>query len=122
MKPLAYCLAAALLLSPCAAAAQAQSITTITMADQQAEDGEAYDLYQTAREANLRSRPGKKAARINTLPKGKKVKLLETVEESGEIWAHIRVVANGQEGYVLMSLLEKLPDPPPPPAPCRFRP
>ena len=117
MKPLAYCLAAALLLSPCAAAAQAQSITTITMADQQAEDGEAYDLYQTAREANLRSRPGKKAARINTLPKGKKVKLLETVEESGEIWAHIRVVANGQEGYVLMSLLEKLPDPTPTPAP-----
>ena len=117
MKPLAYCLAAALLLSPCAASAQAQGVTTITLADQQAKDEEAYDLYLTAREANLRSRPGKKAARINTLPKGKKVKLLETVEESGESWAHIRVVANGQEGYVLMSLLEKLPDPTPTPVP-----
>ena len=70
MKPLAYCLAAALLLSPCAASAQAQDVTTVTLADQQAEDDEAYDLYLTAREANLRSRPGKQAARINTLPKG----------------------------------------------------
>lgn len=119
MKPtaFAYCLAAALLLSPCTLAEEAKGVTVVTMAGQQAEVSEAYDLYQTAKEANLRSRPGKKAARINTLVKGKKVKLLETVEEAGEKWAHIRVVQNGQEGYVLMSLLEKLPDPTPTPEP-----
>ena len=113
----AYCLAAALLLTPASLAEEAKGVTIVTMADQQEAESETYDLYVTAKEANLRSRPGKKAARINTLVKGKKVKLLETVEENGESWAHIRVVQSGQEGYVLMSLLEKLPDPTPTPVP-----
>lgn len=113
----AYLIAAALLLPPCALAEEAKAVTVVTMADQQEAESETYDLYVTAKEANLRSRPDKKAARINTLVKGKKVKLLETVEEGGQSWAHIRVVSNGQEGYVLMSLLEKLPDPTPTPVP-----
>ena len=113
----AYTLAAALLLAPCAQAEEAAPTPQIvTMASQQSE-AEAYDLYRTTKEANLRSRAGKSAARINTLVKGKKVKLLETMEEGGDTWAHIRVVQTGQEGYVLMSLLEKEPDPTPTPSP-----
>lgn len=115
-RTFAYCLAAALLFVPCTLAEEAKEVKVVTMADQQTEE-ESYDLYVTIKEANLRSRPGKKAARINTLVKGKKVKLLDAVEEEGESWAHIRVVQSGQEGYTLLSLLEKLPDPTPTPEP-----
>ena len=72
---------------------------------------------RTAKEANLRSQPAKSAARINTLLKGRKVKLLDTVTgEDGE-WAHVRVVSSGQEGYVLLSLLEAVPTETPTPKP-----
>ena len=57
----AYCLAAALLLTPASLAEESKAVTIVTMADQQEE--EAYDLYVTAKEANLRSRPGKKAGK-----------------------------------------------------------
>ena len=117
----AYCLAAALLLSSCALAEEAAvpEIKVVTLASQQEEDAakEESVIYRTVKEANLRSRPGRNAARINTLVKGKKVKLLETVEEAGDTWAHIRVVQSGQEGYVLMNLLEKAPEPTPTPVP-----
>ena len=75
-------------------------------------------IMRTAKEANLRSQPGKSAARINTLLKGRKVKLLDTVtaEDGGE-WAHVRVVSSGQEGYVLLSLLEEVPTETPTPKP-----
>lgn len=74
-------------------------------------------IMRTAKEANLRSQPAKSAARINTLLKGRKVKLLDTVTgEDGE-WAHVRVVSNGQEGYVLLSLLEVVPTETPTPKP-----
>ena len=74
-------------------------------------------IMRTAKEANLRSQPAKSAARINTLLKGRKVKLLDTVTgEDGE-WAHVRVVSSGQEGYVLLSLLEAVPTETPTPKP-----
>ena len=74
-------------------------------------------IMRTAKEANLRSQPAKSAARINNLLKGRKVKLLDTVTgEDGE-WAHVRVVSSGQEGYVLLSLLEAVPTETPTPKP-----
>ena len=74
-------------------------------------------IMRTAKEANLRSQPAKSAARINTLLKGRKVKLLDTVTgEDGE-WAHVRVVSTGQEGFVLLSLLEAVPTETPTPKP-----
>ena len=72
---------------------------------------------RTAKEANLRSQPGKSAARINTLLKGRKVRLLDTVTAEDGEWAHIRVVSTGQEGYVLLSLLEEVPEETPTPPP-----
>ena len=111
---LAYLLLAACLLTPCA---QADTAAQTGAAAVQAQEEEDSVLYRTMKEANLRSRPGKTAARINTLVKGKKVKLLEIVTHEDTQWAHIRVVANGQEGYVLMSLLEKVPEPTPTPEP-----
>ena len=72
---------------------------------------------RTAKEANLRSQPGKSAARINTLLKGRKVRLLDTVSAEDGEWAHIRVVSTGQEGYVLLSLLEAVPEETPTPRP-----
>lgn len=106
----AYLLCGALLVTPCAAA-QAESAPA--QVEEQAEES----IMRTAREANLRSRPGKDAARLNTLLKGKKVKVLDTVTEDDELWAHVRVVSGGQEGYVLMSLLEEIPEPTPSPEP-----
>lgn len=116
----AYLLLGTFLLSPCALAEGGNDagITVITLAsEQEAAGDEDSGIYLTIKEANLRSRPSTSAARINTLVKGKKVKLLQEVTEGGETWAHIRVVQSGQEGYVLMSLLEKVPDPTPTPIP-----
>ena len=116
----AYYLALILLLTPCAQAENAETapasspeITVVTLAslEEEADGG----VYRTVKEANLRSRPGRNEARINTLIKGKKVKLLEEVMQEDDLWAHVRVVQTGQEGYVLMTLLEKVPDPTPTP-------
>ena len=74
-------------------------------------------IMRTAKEANLRSQPAKSAARINTLLKGRKVKLLDTVTGEDSEWAHVRVVSSGQEGYVLLSLLEAVPTETPTPKP-----
>ena len=75
-------------------------------------------IMRTVKEANLRSQPGKSAARINTLLKGRKVRLLDTVSAEDGEWAHIRVVSTGQEGYVLLSLLEAVPEETPTPTPA----
>ena len=74
-------------------------------------------IMRTVKEANLRSQPGKSAARINTLLKDRKVRLLDTVTAEDGEWAHIRVVSTGQEGYVLLSLLEEVPEETPTPRP-----
>ena len=74
-------------------------------------------IMRTVKEANLRSQPGKSAARINTLLKGRKVRLLDVVTAEDDEWAHVRVVSTGQEGYVLLSLLEAEPEETPTPKP-----
>ena len=108
-------LTCALLVSPCALC-EAPAANAAAPADTMQET--ASDLWRTAKEANLRSKPATGAARINTLLKGKKVKLLEEVlAEDGKAWGHVRVVQSGQEGFILMSLLEKIPDPTPTPEP-----
>ena len=74
-------------------------------------------IMRTVKEANLRSQPGKSAARINTLLKGRRVRLLDVVTAEDDEWAHVRVASTGQEGYVLLSLLEAEPEETPTPKP-----
>lgn len=111
-KHFAALLCAALVFSPCASLGEARTPAEALELQQ-----EEPVIMRTAKEANLRSKPAKNAARINTLVRGKKVRVLEETNEGDERWAHVRVVDNGQEGYVLLSLLEALPEPTPSPSP-----
>ena len=106
----AIALSLVLLSAPLAALAEAPAASPAAQSEEAV-------IMRTTAEANLRSRPGKSASRINTLLKGRKVRLLDTVTgEDGE-WAHIRVVSTGQEGYVLLRLLEEVPAQTPTPIP-----
>ena len=107
-------IALALLLACAPFSIRAEAPTPSPEAQSEAEDTV---IMRTVKEANLRSQPGKSAARINTLLKGRKVRLLDTVSEEDGEWAHIRVVSTGQEGYVLLSLLEAVPEETPTPRP-----
>lgn len=112
-KTFALMLCGALLFAPSACAQEAKAPET-ALVSQETEDSV---ILRTAKEANLRAKPSTKAARVNTLIKGKKVKLLEEIDVDGQAWSHIRVVSNGQEGYILSSLLEEIPEPTPTPQP-----
>ena len=107
-------IALALLLACAPLSIRAEAPTPSPEAQSEAEDAV---IMRTVKEANLRSQPGKSAARINTLLKGRKVRLLDTVSAEDGEWAHIRVVSTGQEGYVLLSLLEAVPEETPTPRP-----
>jgi len=100
--PIALALSLMLLSAPLCTSAESPTASPTAQSEEAV-------IMRTASEANLRSRPEKGSARINTLLKNRKVKLLDTVTDEDETWAHVRVVSSGQEGYVLMSLLEELP-------------
>lgn len=72
---------------------------------------------QTDKQANLRKQPSKKSMMLDQLPKGTKLTLLSTLQDGDEIWAHVRVQKNGQEGYMLLSLIAPTPTPTPTPSP-----
>lgn len=103
-----------LLLACAPIATQAEAPASSPSAQSEAEESV---IMRTVKEANLRSQPGKSAARINTLLKGRKVRLLDVVTAEDDEWAHVRVVSTGQEGYVLLSLLEAEPEETPTPKP-----
>ena len=103
-----------LLLACAPIAIQAEAPAPSPSAQSEAEESV---IMRTVKEANLRSQPGKSAARINTLLKGRKVRLLDVVTAEDDEWAHVRVVSTGQEGYVLLSLLEEVPAETPTPKP-----
>ena len=103
-----------LLLACAPIAIQAEAPAPSPSAQSEAEESV---IMRTVKEANLRSQPGKSAARINTLLKGRKVRLLDVVTAEDDEWAHVRVVSTGQEGYVLLSLLEAEPEETPTPKP-----
>ena len=107
-------IALALLLACAPLSIRAEAPAPSPEAQSEAEDAV---IMRPVKEANLRSQPGKSAARINTLLKGRKVRLLDTVSAEDGEWAHIRVVSTGQEGYVLLSLLEAVPEETPTPRP-----
>ena len=117
----AYLLLSAMLISPWAAAQNADhtadSASQIAFEAENTEPAEAASIWRTVKEANLRAKPDTSSARVNTLLKGKKVKLLDEVFDGEKAWGHVRVVQNGQEGYVLMSLIEIVPEPTPTPEP-----
>lgn len=103
-----------LLLACAPIAIQAEAPAPSPSAQSEAEESV---IMRTVKEANLRSQPGKSAARINTLLKGRRVRLLDVVTAEDDEWAHVRVVSTGQEGYVLLSLLEAEPEETPTPRP-----
>ena len=103
-----------LLLACAPIAIQAEAPAPSPSAQSEAEESV---IMRTVKEANLRSQPGKSAARINTLLKSRKVRLLDVVTAEDDEWAHVRVVSTGQEGYVLLSLLEAEPEETPTPKP-----
>ena len=117
----AYLLLSAMLISPCASAQDVDSAENsavqISAEAENTEQETAASIWRTVKEANLRAKPDTASARVNTLLKGKKVKLLEEVYDGEKAWGHVRVVQNGQEGYLLMSLIERIPDPTPTPEP-----
>ena len=86
-----------------------------------AEDGADADpvggTMRTAKQANVRKEPAKSAVRIDTLDPHERVVVLDETTEAGERWAHIRIIKNGREGYVLVNLLEPIPTPTPTPEP-----
>ena len=115
--PIMLALLLALMSAPCASGAESPSPSAPSETPSTSAPVEQDALMRTAKEANLRSRPGRDEARINTILKGRTVKVLDTVTEEEELWAHVRVTSSGQEGYILMSLLEEVPEETPTPVP-----
>ncbi len=115
--PIMLALLLALMSAPCASGAESPSPSAPSETPSTSAPVEQDALMRTAKEANLRSRPGRDEARINTILKGRTVKVLDTVTEEEELWAHVRVTSSGQEGYILMSLLEEIPEETPTPVP-----
>ena len=115
--PIMLALLLALMSAPCASGAESPSPSAPSETPSTSAPVEQEALMRTAKEANLRSRPGRDEARINTILKGRTVKVLDTVTEEEELWAHVRVTSSGQEGYILMSLLEEVPEETPTPVP-----
>ena len=101
----ALCLALGLCCLPACVRAEGQAVTAESA------------VQRTAKQANLRKNPGKDALLVERLDPHTRVEILEQSEQDGEVWAHIRVMRTGHEGYMLLSLLEPIPTPTPSPTP-----
>jgi hypothetical protein len=67
----------------------------------------AGDHERTTSELNLREGPSTDSARINTLPAGTELEVTGEFQEAGQCdWWPVRVVASGEEGYVIEQYLE----------------
>ena len=72
---------------------------------------------RAARQANIRKEPSVSSLLMERIDPHDRVVILDTSEEDGKLWAHIRIIKNRHEGYVLAELLEPIPTPTPTPTP-----
>ena len=72
-------------------------------------EGEKSD-YRTTKQANLRRKPDRNSILLEDMGRGTPVRMLGTIESDGQTWAFVRTRRFNREGYVLMELLEPVPE------------
>ncbi|MBQ8130522.1 MAG: peptidoglycan-binding protein [Clostridia bacterium] len=66
--------------------------------------------YRTTKQANLRRKPDRASVLLEDMARGTPVRMLGTIEADGDTWAYVRTRRFSREGYVLLELLEPVPE------------